>query len=180
MLIMLKDKGFSIFIFLTTITFIFIFSFILSNSAHANSNISNQHNDSNKNGKLNKEYYAENKKYLILNLSPHLKGYIYKKNQKVYYYYTKTKRYYYWNEGIWFNSKHLNSMFKITKQNKIPAPLKHGPLLRVKRKKTPAGFAALKVPPKPVKKGIPNAATEHLYDFPLTLHGLVIYQKKFN
>lgn len=82
MLIMLKDKGFSIFIFLTTITFIFIFSFILSNSAHANSNISNQHNDSNKNGKLNKEYYAENKKYLILNLSPHLKGYIYKKIKK--------------------------------------------------------------------------------------------------
>ncbi|MHB1665628.1 MAG: hypothetical protein ACYCT7_10305 [bacterium] len=170
---MLKDKGFSIFIFLTTITFIFIFPFILSNSAHAVSNISNQHNDRNIKSKLNK-------KYIILNISPYLKSYINKKNQKVYYYFTKTKQYYYWNEGIWFNSKHLNTMFKITRQNKIPAPLKHGPLLRVKRRKTPAGFAALKVPPQPVKKGTPNAATKHLYNFPLTLHGLVIYQKKFN
>ncbi|MHB1679941.1 MAG: hypothetical protein ACYCTB_05460 [bacterium] len=179
---MLKDKSFSIFIFLTMIIFIFIFPFILSNSAYAVSNLSNQYNNGNKNknGKLNKKYFIENKKYVILNIAPHLKGYINKKNQKVYYYYTKTKRYYYWNEGIWFNSKHLKSMFQITRQHKIPAPLKHGPLLRVKRKKTPAGFAALKVPPKHVKKGIPNAATEHLYNFPLTLHGLVIYQKKFN
>ncbi len=181
---MLKNKIFSIFIFLTTITFIFIsvFPFIVSNSVYAASNISNQYNngDKNTNTKLNKKYIIENKKYIVLNLSPHLKGYINKKNQKVYYYYTKTNRYYYWNEGIWFNSKHLNSMFKIVNQNKIPVPLKHGPLLRVKRKKTPAGFAALKVPPKPVKKGIPNAATKHLYNFPLAMHGLVIYQKKFN
>ena len=71
-------------------------------------------------------------------------------------------------------------MYAITPQNEIPRPFKHGPLLRVKRKKIPAGFAALKVPPRPVKKGPPNAATEHLYNLPLTLHGLVIYQKSLN
>ncbi len=179
---MLKNKSFSIFQILTGTAFIFIFSFALFNSAHALSNASIKNNSGTKNigGKLNKKYYAENKKYVILNLSSDLKGYIDKKNQKVYYYYAKTKQYYYWNEGIWFNSKHLNNIFKITRQNKIPAPLKHGPLLRVKRKKIPAGFAALKVPPKAVSKKLPNAATQHLYNFPLTLHGLVIYQKKFN
>ena len=174
--IMLKNKSFSIFQILTAAVFVFIFSFALFNSAYALSNSSIK----NKSGKLNKKYYAENKKYVILNLSPDLKGYIDKKNQKVYYYYVKTKQYYYWNEGIWFNSKHLNNIFKITRQNKIPAPLKHGPLLRVKRKKIPAGFAALKVPPKAVSKKLPNAATQHLYNFPLTLHGLIIYQKRFN
>ncbi len=179
---MLKNKSFSILQMLTVIAFIFIFSFALSNFVYALSGapIKNNGGTKNKTGKSNKKYYAENKKYVILNLSPELKGYIDKKNQKVYYYYTKTKQYYYWNEGIWFNSKHLKNIFKITRQNKIPAPLKHGPLLRVKRKKIPAGFAALKVPPKAISKKLPKAATQHLYNFPLTLHGLVIYQKRFN
>jgi hypothetical protein len=179
---MLKNKNFSILQISTLTISVFIFSFALFNSAYALSNASIKNNSGikNKSGKLNKKYYAENKKYVILSLSPVLKGYIDKKNQKVYYYYTKTKQYYYWNEGIWFNSKHLNSIFKIASQNRIPAPLKHGPLLRVKRKKIPAGFAALKVPPKAVTKKLPKAATQHLYNFPLTLHGLIIYQKKFN
>lgn len=124
------------------------------------------------------EYYTEGKMYIVLKMSKNLKAYINKKNQKVYYYYNKN--YYFWANGIWFNSKEINGMFGITPQDEIPRPLKHGPILRVKRKKIPAGFAALKVPPRPVKKGFPNAATEHLYNLPLTLHGLVIYQKSFN
>ena len=105
-------------------------------------------------------------------------AYINKKNQKVYYYYNKF--YYFWNNGIWFCSKEITGMFKITPLKDIPEPLRHGPLLRVKKKNVPAGFAALKVPPQPVKHELPNAAAQHLYDLPLTLHGLVIYQKKFN
>jgi len=125
-----------------------------------------------------KKYYTENKKFIMLKMSKNLKAYVNKKNQKVYYYYKHT--YYFWNKGIWFDSKKIGGMFKITPQNEIPKPLKHGPLLRVKRKNIPAGFAALKVPPQPVKRGLPNAATQHLYNLPLTLHGLVIYQKNFN
>ncbi len=126
----------------------------------------------------NKKYYTENKKFIMLKMSKNLKAYINKKNQKVYYYYNKT--YYFWAKGIWFDSKKINGMFSITPQSKIPQPLKHGPILRVKKKNIPAGFAALKVPPQPVKRELPNAATEHLYNLPLTLHGLVIYQKNFN
>ena len=125
-----------------------------------------------------KKYYTENKKFIMLKMSRNLKAYVNKKNQKVYYYYNRT--YYFWNKGIWFDSKKINGMFKITPQSEIPQPLKHGPLLRVKRKNIPAGFAALKVPPQPFKHELPNAATEHLYNLPLTLHGLVIYQKNFN
>ncbi|MGC8554507.1 MAG: hypothetical protein ACP5NA_03350 [Candidatus Acidulodesulfobacterium sp.] len=125
-----------------------------------------------------KKYYTEGKMYIILKISKNLKAYINKKNQKVYYFYKK--KYYYWANGIWFEAAKINGMYSITPQNGIPHPLKHGPLLRVKRKKIPAGFAALKVPPRPVKKGLPNAATEHLYNLPLTLHGLVIYQKSLN
>lgn len=128
--------------------------------------------------KNGKRYYSENNKYIILKMSGNMTAYIGKKNQKVYYYYNKF--YYFWSKGIWFCSKKMNGMFKITPQKDIPEPLKNGPLLRVKRKKVPAGFAALKVPPKPVKHELPGAATRHLYNFPLTLHGLVIYQKKFN
>ncbi len=126
----------------------------------------------------NKEYYTENKKFIILKMSKNLKAYIDKKNQKVYYYYGNT--YYLWSKGIWFDSKKLNGMFGITLQRDIPAPLRHGPILRVKRKNIPAGFAALKVPPQPVKNEFPKAATEHLYNLPLTLNGLVIYQINFN
>ena len=125
-----------------------------------------------------KKYYTEGKMYIMLKISKNLKAYINKKNQKVYYFYKK--KYYYWANGIWFESAKINGMYAITPQNEIPRPLKHGPLLRVKRKRIPAGFAALKVPPRPVKKGLPNAATEHLYNLPLTLHGLVIYQKSLN
>jgi hypothetical protein len=123
-------------------------------------------------------YYIDGKMYIILKITKELKAYINKKNQKVYYYYKKN--YYYWAKGIWFDSKKINGMFSIASQNQIPRPLKHGPILRVQRKKIPAGFAALKVPPHPVKERLPNAATEHLYNLPLTLHGLVIYQKNFN
>ena len=125
-----------------------------------------------------KKYYTENKKFIMLKMFKNLRAYVNKKNQKVYYNYNRT--YYFWNKGIWFDSKKINGMFKITPPSKIPQPLKHGPLLRVKRKNIPTGFAALKVPPRPVKNGLPNAATEHLYNLPLTLHGLVIYQKNFN
>ena len=123
-------------------------------------------------------YYTEGKMYIKLKISKNLKAYINKKNQKIYYFYKK--KYYYWANGIWFEAAKINGMYAITPQNEIPRPFKHGPLLRVKRKKIPAGFAALKVPPRPVKKGPPNAATEHLYNLPLTLHGLVIYQKSLN
>ncbi len=126
----------------------------------------------------NPEYYTDGKMYITLKMSKNLKAYINKKNQKVYYYYKK--RYYFWADGIWFEAGRIKGMFSITPQNEVPRPLKHGPLLRVKRKKIPAGFAALKVPPRPVKQELPNAATEHLYNLPLTLHGLVIYQKNFN
>lgn len=125
-----------------------------------------------------KKYYIESKRFIVLKMSKKLKAYINKKNQKVYYYYNKT--YYFWAKGIWFDSKKIKGMFRITPQSEIPQPLKHGPILRVKRKKIPAGFAALKVPPQPVKHNLPNAAIEHLYNLPLTLHGLVIYQKNFN
>ncbi|MDA8272774.1 MAG: hypothetical protein M0Z72_03420 [Deltaproteobacteria bacterium] len=128
--------------------------------------------------KNGEKYYSENKKFIILNISGNMTAYINKKNQKVYYYYNKF--YYFWNNGIWFCSKEITGMFKITPLKDIPEPLRHGPLLRVKKKNVPAGFAALKVPPQPVKHELPNAAAQHLYDLPLTLHGLVIYQKKFN
>ncbi len=128
--------------------------------------------------KNGKKYYSENKKFIILNISSKIRAYINKKNRKVYYHYNKL--YYLWNKGIWFYSKKITGMFTITPQKDIPEPLKHGPLLRVKKKKVPTGFAALKVPPKPVKHELPRAATQHLYNLPLTLHGLVIYQKKFN
>lgn len=128
--------------------------------------------------KPSKKYYTESKKFIMLKMSKNLKAYVNKKNQKVYYYYNKT--YYFWEKGIWFDSKKINGMFSITPQSEIPQPLKHGPILRVKRKNIPAGFAALKVPPQPVKHELPYAATEHLYNLPLTLHGLVIYEKNFN
>ena len=124
------------------------------------------------------KYYTESKKYIMLKMSSDLEAYVNKKNQKVYYLYAK--RYYTWNEGIWFNSRKINGIYKITPQDDIPAPLKHGPLLRVKRKKAPAGFAAVKLPPSAVSSKLPYAVTRHLYDFPLTLHGLIIYQRKFN
>ena len=124
------------------------------------------------------KYYTEGKMYIMLKISKNLKAYINKKNQKVYYFYKK--KYYYWAKGIWFEARKINGMPVITPQSEIPMPLKHGPLLRVKRKNIPAGFAALKVPPVPVKKGLPNAATEHLYNLPLTLHGLVIYRQNLN
>ncbi|MHB1661556.1 MAG: hypothetical protein ACYCTD_05600 [bacterium] len=125
-----------------------------------------------------KVYYTDSKRFIVLKMSKKLNAYINKKNQKVYYYYNKI--YYFWAKGIWFDSKKIKGMFSITPQSEIPQPLKHGPILRVKRKNIPAGFAALKVPPQPVKHELPNAATEHLYNLPLTLHGLVIYQKNFN
>ena len=128
--------------------------------------------------KSKKNKYYEGKMYIKLKISKNLKAYINKKNQKIYYFYKK--KYYYWTNGIWFEAAKINGIYAITPQNEVPRPLKHGPLLRVKRKKIPAGFAALKVPPRPIKRGLPNAATEHLYNLPLTLHGLVIYQKKLN
>ena len=154
---------------LTVLALFFVFSAALS--AHSETVAKFQ-------GKTSKKYYTEGKKFIMLKISKNLKAYINKKNQKVYYYYNKV--YYFWSKGIWFNSKKINGMFSITSQREIPQPLKHGPILRVKRKNIPAGFAALKVPPQPVKKGLPNAATEHLYNLPLTLHGLVIYKKSFN
>lgn len=126
----------------------------------------------------NKKFYTENKEFIILKISKNLKAYVNKKNRKVYYRYNGT--YYFWNKGIWFDSKKINGMFGIAIQKDIPSPLRHGPLLKVKRKNIPAGFAALKIPPNPVKHSLPNAATRHLYNMPLTLHGLVIYQKRFN
>ncbi|MCL4542160.1 MAG: hypothetical protein M1458_00205 [Deltaproteobacteria bacterium] len=128
--------------------------------------------------KNGKKYYSENKKFIILNISSNIEAYINKKNRKVYYYYNKF--YYFWRRGIWFYSKAIDGMFKIMPQKDIPEPLKHGPILRVKKKKVPAGFAASKVPPKSLKQRLPGAVTRHLYNLPLTLHGLVIYQKKFN
>ena len=111
-------------------------------------------------------------------MSEGLKAYINKRSQKVYYCYNDT--YYYWAKGIWFYSKTLGGMFAITPQDEVPPPLRQGPLLRVRKKKIPAGFAALKTPPQAVKSGMPNAATEHLYNLPLTLNGLVIYEKGFD
>lgn len=130
--------------------------------------------------KTGKKYYSENHQFIILKISRNIKAYINKKNQKVYYYYNNNKTYYFWNRGIWFYSKKLKSMFKIAPQNDIPQVLRHGPILRVKRKKIPAGFAALKKSPKSVKNELPGAINRHLYNLPLTLHGLVIYQKKFS
>lgn len=129
-------------------------------------------------GREGKYYYKENKKFIILKMSDSLKAYINKKDEKVYYYYNHA--YYYWEKGIWFDSGSLDGMFSITPQGEVPSPLSEGPLLRVRKKKIPAGFAALKVPPKPVKKGMPEAATVHLYNLPLTLHGLVIYENGFD
>jgi hypothetical protein len=160
---------------LKLITLFFLFSFLFLNILIA------QNVSANKNNKENaKKYYHENKNYIILNLSGTLKAFINKKNQKVYYYYHG--RYYTRNKGIWFDSKKINTMFKITKQKNIPKPLRKGPLLMVRRKKISAesGFAAVKVPPAPVKKRLPKAAAGHLYDLPLTMHGLIIYQRKFN
>ncbi len=123
-------------------------------------------------------YYSESNKYIILKMPNSIEAYINKKNNKVYYRYDRL--YYLWNKGIWFNSEKITGMFKITPQKDIPEQLRGGPLLRVKRKKNPVGLAILKVPSKPVKHRLPRSVAEHLYNLPLTLHGLVIYQKKFN
>lgn len=158
---------------LKLMTLLFLIIFLFLNMLIA------QNVSANKNNKENaKKHYSENKNYIILNLSRTLTAFINKKNQKVYYYYNG--KYYTWNEGIWFDSKKINRLFKITEQEKIPKSLKKGPLLRVKKKKIPEGFSALKVPPSPVKKGLPKSAANHLYNLPLTMHGLIIYQKKFN
>ncbi len=183
-----KNDLIALFIFASLaslVSFIFLFqifsaAFIASNAYAAGlpSGAANTNNNSNKNN-ANKNYYSENKKYIILKLTGTLLAYINKNDQKVYYYYKG--KYYLWNKGIWFDSKKISSIFKITKQSRIPAPLKNGPILKVKRKKTPAsGFAVTKVPPPSVKNRLPKAATAHLYNFPLTMHGLVIYEKRFN
>lgn len=125
-----------------------------------------------------KNYYTESKKFIILKVSNDLNAYINKKNQKVHYLYKG--KFYIWNRGIWFYSKTLSGRPKVVQQDKIPAPLKNGPLLRVKKKKIPVGFAASKIPQRKERAKLPSAVTEHLYNLPLTLHGLVIYEYPLN
>lgn len=125
-----------------------------------------------------KNYVSESKNFILLKISGNMTAYINKNNRKVYYLFGN--KFYFWRKGIWFDSDNIGGLFKITSQNDIPLPLRHGPLLRVKRKKIPAGFAALKVPPSEVEHKLPKAVTVHLYDLPLTMNGLVIYQKKLD
>lgn len=123
-------------------------------------------------------YYSENNKYITIKMPDNIDAYINKKNKKVYY--RHNRLYYFWNRGIWFYSKKITGMFKITPQKDIPKQLTGGPLLKVKRKKIPAGLAILKVPSKSARHRLPRSVAGHLYNLPLTLHGLVIYQKKFD